>query len=157
MKNSVIFFAVALFVSFSCNQSKAKIDKTAENNNLEPELSLRGTWERTSFYNYTDDVVSDTIHPDIEDRHIKIFTESKVMWCRFIPEDSTDWFGYGSYNVKNNTLTEILEYGCKSMRVHIANDSVFVFNLTLTKDTYSQVRVDDDGHPVFAENYVRVE
>jgi hypothetical protein len=79
------------------------------------------------------------------------------MWCRFILSDSSDWFGYGSYKIEDSILTEILAYGSKTMAVHIANDSAFVFNITLTKDTFSQVRIDDEGHPVFAENYVRLE
>ncbi|WP_299555260.1 hypothetical protein [Seonamhaeicola sp.] len=153
MKNNVLLLAVLLTIIFSCNNA----NKTTEDTTEEKEFSLKGTWERTSFYNYVDGEVTDTFNTSIENRHIKVFTDSKVMWCRFIPSDSSDWFGYGSYRVEDSILTEILDYGSKTMSVHIANDSAFVFNLTLTKDTFSQVRIDDDGHPVFAENYVRLE
>lgn len=156
MKNILFLASALLILSFSCNNKEAKTSHSTDVI-AEKTLSLKGTWERSSYYNYVDGVVTDTFHTSPENRHIKVFTDSKVMWCRFIPSDSSDWFGYGSYNVKDSILTEILDYGSKTMTVHIANDSAFVFNLTLTEDTFSQVRIDDEGHPVFAENYVRLE
>ncbi|TYA84313.1 hypothetical protein [Seonamhaeicola marinus] len=156
MKNNIFLISALLILIFSCNNTEKK-DAISMNTIEETAPSLVGTWERTSYYNYVDGAVTDTFHTSPENRHIKVFTDSKVMWCRFIPSDSSDWFGYGNYNVKDNILTEILDYGSKTMSVHIANDSAFVFNLTLTDNTFSQVRIDDEGHPVFAENYVRLE
>ena len=157
MKTKLIFLGCLFSLFFSCNNVKAE---KAELNIIptEPEtLSLKGTWERLSYYNYVDGKVQDTFKTNDDNRHIKVFTDTKVMWCRFIPSDSSDWFGYGTYSVKDNTLTEVLDYGSKTMSIHIANDSAFVFDLDLSKDYFSQVRIDDEGHPVFAENYHRIE
>ncbi len=156
MKTYIYTLATILIFTFSCNNSKTT-NETLTNDIAEKSPSLKGTWERTSYYNYIDGKVIDTFKTSKENRHIKVFTDSNVMWCRFIPSDSTDWFGFGSYKIENNVLTEILDYGSKTMSPHIASDSAFVFDITLTENSFSQVRIDGEGHPMFAENYIRID
>ena len=80
------------------------------------------------------------------------------MWSRFNISDTIDWFGYGSYVTTDTSLTETLEYGSKSMnRVIEEEQNVFEFKLEISEDAYSQITLDDDGHPFFAENYRRIE
>lgn len=157
MQTKLILLGCLLSLIFSCNKIKEEKAELTINTAKAESFSLKGTWERLSYYNYVDGKVQDTFITTDDNRHIKVFTDSKVMWCRFIPSDSSDWFGYGSYSIKGNTLTEVLDYGSKTMSVHIANDSAFVFNLDLSKDYLSLVKIDEEGHPVFAENYHRIE
>lgn len=157
MKIKLIVLICMLSFIFSCNNVKEEKAELVINKPKTEVLSLKGTWERTSYYNYVDGKVKDTFKTSQDNRHIKVFTDTKVMWCRFIQSDSSDWFGYGNYSVKDDKLTEVLDYGSKTMSIHIANDNAFVFDLDLKKDTFSQVRVDDDGSPIFAENYLRIE
>lgn len=157
MKTKLILLGCLLSLICSCNNVKDEKAELVIKKPIKEKFSLKGTWERLSYYNYVDGKVKDTFKTTKDNRHIKVFTDTKVMWCRFIPSDSTDWFGYGTYTIKDNILTEVLDYGSKTMSAHIANDSAFVFTLDLSKDYLSQVKIDDEGQPVFAENYHRIE
>ena len=86
-----------------------------------------------------------------------MYYNGKVMWTRYVPQDSVEWFGYGSYEVTDSTLTERLEYMSASMR-KIANDSM-VWNmiLVLEPNQYSQIFVDEEGNKINSENYIRID
>lgn len=122
------------------------------------ESSIEGTWELESFYNYDGEGnITDTLPTTPGYRQIKMYYNGKVMWTRYVPQDSVEWFGYGSYEVTDTTLTERLEYMSASMR-KIANDSM-VWNmlLVLGPDRYSQIFVDEEGNKINSENYVRLD
>jgi hypothetical protein len=86
-----------------------------------------------------------------------MFYNGKVMWTRYVPKDSIEWFGYGSYTATDSTLTEKLEYMSASMR-KIANENMeWKLELILDKDTYSQIFVDEDGNRINSENYKRLD
>ena len=158
MKNLITTLLLCLFVIVSCDQS----GKTADTTAVEAEESgptIQGVWELVSFYNYDDDGnVSDTLKASETNKQVKIYTETKIMWSRFNINDSIDWFGYGTYETTDSSLTETLEYGSKSMnRVIEEEQNVFDFKLVITENTYSQITIDDDGEPFFAENYRRIE
>ncbi len=120
--------------------------------------SIEGTWELVSFYNYTDGVnVSDTVPTTDGYRQIKMYYNGKVMWTRYVPDDSVEWFGYGSYEVEDNMLTERLEYMSASMR-KIANEHMeWKMELDLKNHRYSQIFVDEEGNRINAENYKRID
>jgi len=120
-------------------------------------LTLQGVWELVSFYNYGDKGVIDTIMSSKSNRQIKMYSKTKVMWSRFVESDSTDWFGYGNYSNTDSTLTEALDYGSKSMNPIIREREEFDFNLVLEKDRFSQIEIDENGNPLLAENYIRIE
>ncbi|HLT51736.1 MAG TPA: hypothetical protein VKZ93_07250 [Arenibacter sp.] len=119
--------------------------------------TLEGTWELVSFTNYDGNDVLNTIPTTDGYRQIKIFNNGKVMWTRYVPEDSVEWFGYGSYTVTDSTLTEKLEYMSASMR-KIANENMeWKLELILDTDTYSQIFVDEEGNRINSENYKRLD
>ncbi|MEE9360982.1 MAG: hypothetical protein V3U92_00120 [Cellulophaga sp.] len=124
---------------------------------LHNETSLEGTWELTSLYNYDDNEVSDTIQLTDGYRQIKMYYNGKVMWTRYVPKDSVEWFGYGSYKTTEKTLTESLEYMSASMGKMTDTLRVFSFELKLEKEFYSQISVDEEGDRMFSENYKRID
>ncbi len=119
--------------------------------------SLQGTWELQSFYNYDGQNVTDTVPTTEGYRQIKMYYNSKVMWTRYVPKDSVEWFGYGSYRITQDRLIETLEYGSASMMQNVTPPMVFEFELILTDDTYSQITIDDGGNRTFSENYKRID
>ncbi len=119
--------------------------------------TLVGTWELDSFYYYDNNQVSDTVQTTEGYRQLKMFTKNRVMWTRFVPKDSVEWFGYGVYVATPDQLIETLEYGSASMMKIIDTLRVFTFELQLQKDTYSQITLDGDGNRFSSENYKRVE
>ncbi|WP_298533235.1 hypothetical protein [uncultured Algibacter sp.] len=157
MKTKLTLFMVLfiILVAFTAvNGEKEPYDNSIENT----KKNFKGTWERVSYYNYDENgKVTDSFSSSSANRHIKIYTDSKVMWCRNVASDSTEWFGYGTYNIHDDLLSETLEYGSKTMTAFISQNPEFVFKFTISKDKYSQIQIDEEGHPIFAENYIRLE
>ncbi|MBM1107690.1 hypothetical protein JQC67_16150 [Aurantibacter crassamenti] len=119
--------------------------------------SIEGTWELVSFYNYVDGVnVSDTLPATDGYRQIKMYYDSKVMWTRYVPNDSIEWFGYGSYQVEDNQLVEKLEYMSASMRKVANNEMIWTMELDLKNNSYSQIFLDEEGNRINSENYKRL-
>ncbi|WP_417444948.1 hypothetical protein [Joostella sp.] len=118
--------------------------------------SLQGTWELESRYSYDGNIVIDTIKNSDGYRQIKMYQNDKVMWTRFVPKDSMEWFGYGSYYITDNSLVERLEYGSESMMNIIDTMRVFTFKLEVAKNSFSQITLDGEGNPLFSENYKRL-
>ncbi len=158
MRTLVIIICIGIISFYSCkNESSEQAGAVAETESSKP--SIRGVWELVSFYNYDQDGnVSDTLKASQTNKQVKIYTESKIMWSRFNINDTIDWFGYGTYTTTDTSLIETLEYGSKSMnRVINEEQNVFDFKLILAEETFSQITLDDDGDPFFAENYRRIE
>ncbi|MDG3583486.1 hypothetical protein [Galbibacter pacificus] len=118
--------------------------------------SIQGVWELENRYTYDNNTVIDTIHNVDGYRQIKMYHEGKVMWTRFVPKDSVEWFGYGSYNTTDNALQEKLEYGSASMMRIIDTMRIFSFKLVTDKNHFSQITIDDEGNSIFSENYKRI-
>jgi hypothetical protein len=120
--------------------------------------SIEGTWELMSFYNYDDEGnVSDTILRVDGYRQIKMFYNGKIMWTRYVPQDSIEWFGYGSYENTDSTLTEKLEYMSASMRAIAPELMVWTMELQLKDDSFTQIFTDVDGNRISSENYRRID
>lgn len=130
--------------------------KNNQSGNSFQKYTLDGTWELIDQYTYDGMEVTDTILNTDGYRQIKMYYNGKVMWTRFVPKDSVEWFGYGSFYTKDSTLTETLEYGSASMMRIIDTMRVFTFELHLEKDFYKQITVDEEGSRIFSENYKRV-
>lgn len=142
-------FLLLIFVSAS-----APTSFTTESDTMH---TLQGTWELQNFYNYDGQAVTDTIPTTEGYRQIKMYYNSKVMWTRYVPKDSVEWFGYGSYRITQDRLIETLEYGSASMMQNITPPMVFEFELILNDDTYSQITIDEGGNRTFSENYQRID
>ncbi|PHQ61159.1 MAG: hypothetical protein COC08_05950 [Maribacter sp.] len=119
--------------------------------------SLQGTWELQSFYNYDEQKILDTISTSDGYRQIKMYYNGKIMWTRYVPENSVEWFGYGSYKITENKLIETLEYGSASMMSAADTLRVFTFELLLDGDYYSQITLDENGNRTSSENYKRLD
>jgi hypothetical protein len=122
-----------------------------------PMHTLQGTWELQNFYNYDGQNVTDTVPTAEGYRQIKMYYNGKVMWTRYVPKDSVEWFGYGSYRITADRLIETLEYASASMMQNVSPPMLFEFELLLEDDTYSQITIDENGNRTFSENYKRVD
>ena len=149
---SILFLAIILL-------SSCKDKEMGRNDPITNNLTLEGTWELISRYNYVDNKVSDSFGLAEGYRQVKMYTPTKVMWSRKRPADSTEWFGYGSYeiNADHDRLMEVLVYGSVLMSQIIEEEKEFVFELKLKKNSFIQIELDDDGNRVISENYIRIE
>lgn len=120
-------------------------------------ISLEGVWELQHQFIFEDGKVQDTLFNLDGYRQVKMYSKGKVMWTRYNPADTNEWFGYGTYTIKNGMLEERLEYASNSMMKIIDTVQVFKFELEMKRKAYSQVSFDNDGEPYVSENYKRVE
>ena len=121
------------------------------------DVLIRGTWELRDFYHYDDNQIIDTVATTDGYRQIKMYTKDRVIWTRYVPKDSVEWFGYGSYVASEDQLIETLEYGSESMMNVIDTLRMFTFELQISENEYSQITTDEDGNRIFSENYQRIE
>ncbi|MDG5492926.1 hypothetical protein [Psychroserpens sp. SPM9] len=150
---------LTMLLIFSCNEkpkdqiSETDIDvsKTINSNPLE------GAWELVGYYNYLDNKVIDSFRTSEGYRQVKMYTPSKVMWSKYVPTDSSEWFGYGTYKVNGTELVEVLEYGSEMMSKIIEEKKEFKHELIINGNSFSQIEIDEDGNRIYAENYKRIE
>ena len=119
--------------------------------------SIEGAWELESFYNYNGVDIVDTIEKSEGYRQVKMYSKHKIMWTRYVPEDPTGRFGYGSYRTTDSYLVETIEYGDNQMMKALDTMRHFSFELVLDGNTFSQITVDDEGNRTFSENYRRID
>ncbi|MEC7784904.1 MAG: hypothetical protein VYB38_15935 [Bacteroidota bacterium] len=148
MKLSLITLILLISTVYSINQTEIKQDN---------DVLIRGTWELKDFYHYDENEVVDTVATTDGYRQIKMYTKDRVMWTRYVPKDSVEWFGYGSYVASDDQLIETLEYGSESMMNVIDTLRIFTFELQISENEYSQITVDEEGNRIFSENYKRIE
>lgn len=159
MKSKIVITGLILLLVFSCK--KEQNDNMDASDNSTEEIkeklnALKGTWELVGFYNYKDNVV-DSFKMNPEFRQLKMYTDTKVMWCKHRPADSSEWFGFGTYIYNDSMLTETLDFGSTEMDLVIAENKEFTFELHLQGDKFQQIELDEDGYRIYSENYLRVE
>lgn len=154
MKKSILLLSILIASVFSCAETTSENKPETSYENSSP--SIEGVWELVSYYNYDDEGGIDTIKASETNKQIKMYSKSKIMWSRYNATDSLDWFGFGDYTTTDSTLNEVLDFGSKSMLAVIAEQGEFNFKLEISDTTFSQITVDDEGHPLFAENYKRI-
>ena len=150
MKNLLLFLSIFLFIS--CGNSK-KEDVVSN----EKPLTIEGTWELMSHYNYNDNEIADSFGISLGNKQVKMFTSTHVMWARKVPSDSTEFFGFGKYSITDTSLVETLDYGSTFMNQAIEENIEFPFELILEKDRFIQIELDEDGNRIFSENYKRID
>lgn len=148
MKKAIILFGcligAAIFISADSSDSAL-------------EAGLEGVWDLEHQFIYENNEIMDTLYNRNGYRQVKMYSKGKVMWTRFNPADSNEWFGYGTYDVKDGILEERLEYASDAMMKIVDTVQVFRFELDVSKDRYSQTSFDDDGNKYVSENYIRIE
>ncbi|WP_439153372.1 hypothetical protein [Winogradskyella sp.] len=158
MKSNILIFCLTFMFISSCKEStESKSELTNQEEETEISNGLKGTWELTGFYNYKDNEIVDSFKTSSNSRQLKMYTDTKVMWCKHRPADSSEWFGYGTYSFKNDTLIEVLDFGSMVMEEVIAEKKQFKFELQLQPDQFQQIELDGEGNRIYSENYVRVE
>ncbi|NNE31973.1 MAG: hypothetical protein HKN40_06340 [Winogradskyella sp.] len=159
MRSKFLIYSLVFILTLSCKeQSESKVEMTEDQ--VESSMnnkSLKGTWELTGYYNYNDNKVVDSFDMNPDFRQIKMYTDTKVMWCKHMAADSSEWFGYGTYKIDGDMLMEVLDFGSEVMDEVIADRKEFMFELELHPNKFRQIELDDDGNKLYSENYARVE
>ena len=95
-----LFFLASVLFLGTVFLSATKINNTPIQNSLE------GVWEMEHQFIYENNEVLDTLYNLNGYRQVKIYSKGKVMWTRFNPNDQNEWYGYGSYEIKDGYLQD---------------------------------------------------
>ncbi|MDD7885047.1 hypothetical protein [Flavivirga sp. 57AJ16] len=153
---SLLLLLISTSLFISCKNNTETVSKKNNMEVTDKPPSLEGTWEIVSYLNYRQDGSVDTIKSSATTKQIKMYSGTKVMWNRLRTSDSVEWFGYGDYKIEDGQLIEVLEYGSRSMNI-TENSNEFIFDIILEDNTFTQIQMDSERHPIFAENYRRLE
>ncbi|NRD20488.1 hypothetical protein HNV08_10555 [Winogradskyella eckloniae] len=159
MKLKFLLLSMVFVFIYACkDQSKTDMEVSTVDTEIRANTNrLKGTWELVGFYNYKDNVVVDSFSNNTISRQIKMYSDSKVMWCKLLKSDSIEFFGFGSYSYDDGHLTESLEFGSAFMNEVIKEKHQFNFELELTENRFEQIELDEDGNKIYSENYKRIE
>ncbi len=124
---------------------------------LEEKDSLHGVWELVNQQMYEDGKLTETLENENGYRQVKMYSKGKVMWTRNDPSDSNEWFGYGTYSIKDGILEERLEYASGPMMKIVDTTQVFRFELIIDKNSYQQIAINNEGISTDGESYKRLE
>lgn len=127
------------------------------NDTITHDPRLQGVWELEDQYFYDNNEVVDTAANMHGYRQVKVYSHNKVMWTRYNPKDTLEWFGYGSYSIVDDWLEERIEYGSNPMMQAIDTITVFRFELEFEEGRFRQIAMDNDGNRYFSENYKRID
>ncbi|NRD22758.1 hypothetical protein HNV10_05870 [Winogradskyella litoriviva] len=159
MKAKFLLLGMVFLLAIACKDNPNGREKTIDvgSETTEKNHTLKGTWELVGFYNYKDNVVVDSFSNNTISKQVKMYTDSKVMWCKLFKTDSIEFFGYGSYKNDNESLTEVLDFGSAFMNEVIKEKQEFNFALEISEDRFEQIELDEDGNKIYSENYERIE
>ncbi|GAB5398817.1 MAG: hypothetical protein Aureis2KO_04020 [Aureisphaera sp.] len=133
------------------------LGSATKSNSPENTISLEGVWELQHQYLFDDNQIQDTLFNLEGYRQVKMYSKGKIMWTRFNPKDTNEWFGYGTYKIVDGYLEEQLEYASNEMMKIVDTVQVFRFALEMGPNSYSQISFDADGNRYNSENYVKIE
>eukprot|EP00325_Prymnesiales_sp_UTEX-LB-985_P026929 CAMPEP_0174726786 /NCGR_PEP_ID=MMETSP1094-20130205/48470_1 /TAXON_ID=156173 /ORGANISM="Chrysochromulina brevifilum, Strain UTEX LB 985" /LENGTH=148 /DNA_ID=CAMNT_0015928409 /DNA_START=667 /DNA_END=1113 /DNA_ORIENTATION=- len=142
---------------FSCYLMVATLVTGDGRTITDEKASLEGVWELQNQQMYENGTVSETMENENGYRQVKMYSKGKVMWTRNDPSDSNEWFGYGTYTIKDGMLEERLEYASGPMMKIVDTTQVFRFELIIEKKAYQQIQLDEDGNRSQGESYKRIE
>ncbi len=126
----------AFLLSFciSCNMKPAAIIRQGDIQAADP---VEGVWKLTNQYLVKD---GDTLYLGPEEvlvRH-KIYVDGFVICTDAPTADSEGWYGYGTYNRSNGTLTENLETISLPMKAELGGEDHIVYQIELEENFLKQ-------------------
>ncbi|MEO9475645.1 MAG: hypothetical protein ABJG41_08920 [Cyclobacteriaceae bacterium] len=151
-----IFIIAALLVtSFVSHSQDSSWKSSSVLDSLDSgKLSIEGIWELVDFDFYEDDVIVSSA--PLAEGYVqhKIFIDGHVMWSRQVPNGESEWYGFGSYEIKGDTLIERLEYGSHALKKTFKTDE-HRFLIDLDEKSYRQINFKGYRNFKSSENYRR--
>lgn len=128
-----LLVAITLFTfCIACNQQSDKGTSIKFVRLPEP---IEGVWELTGHYWVLDD---DTIYADEIGVQHKIYYDGYVMWTSDPAADSSEWHGYGTYELSNDTLIEKLSSMSQPLKVAMGSEDEVILKIEYDLNFYKQ-------------------
>ncbi len=127
-------YAVFLLLAFciACNQQSDEGASTTDVRSADP---IEGVWELTGHYWVLED---DTIYADEIGVQHKIYFDGYVMWTSDPAPDSSEWHGYGTYRLSNDTLIEKLSSMSLPMKLAMGAEDEVMLKVEYDQNFYKQ-------------------
>jgi len=125
--------AIALFTfCIACTQQAGEGASDQEVRDADP---IEGVWELSNHYWILDD---DTIYADEVGVQHKIYLDGFVMWTADPWTDSSEWHGYGTYRLSNDTLIEKLLSMSLPMKLAMGSEDEVMLKIEYDLNFYKQ-------------------
>ncbi len=133
--NYAVFFVLSITLFTFCIACNQQSDEGTSNQDARAVDPVEGVWELSSQYWVQDD---DTIYADYIGVQQKIFFDGYVMWTADPAPDSSEWHGYGTYQLSNDTLIETLSSMSLAMKEFNNSRVEFVFTIEYELNFFKQ-------------------
>jgi hypothetical protein len=118
------FLVSAVFLIFvACNEI------------TKPKDQINGVWETTHVYVLAN---GDTVYSSDTDVIHKIYLDGYVMWTANPASDSSEWYGYGTYKLKNDTIIENLLSMSLPMKAQTDSKGEFIIKFNYDENNFKQ-------------------
>lgn len=142
-----LLLVIALFTfCIACNQQS---DEGASTNDVRSIDPIEGVWELTSRYWVLDD---DTIYADLVGVVHKIYFDGYVMWTSDPGPDSSEWHGYGTYQLSDDTLIEKLSSMSLPMKLEMGLKDEYSYEIAYDLDFYKQAMEQEFRDTIYQYN-----
>ena len=128
-------FSVAIILFTCCMACNQLSDKGASNKDVRDVDPVEGVWELSNRYWVQ---YGDTIYADVVGVQHKIYFDGYVMWTADPGTDSSEWHGYGTYRLSNDTLIEKLSSMSLTMEEMMGSEDEALLIIEYDKNYYKQ-------------------
>ena len=128
-------FLVATILFTLCIACSQPSDEGASNKDVRDVDPVEGVWELSNRYWV---LMDDTIYADGVGVQHKIYFDGYVMWTADPGTDSSEWHGYGTYRLSNDTLIEKLSSMSMPMRVAMGSEDEAMLLIEYDNNYYKQ-------------------
>lgn len=122
----------AILISFLCLACNQPADTLSD----EKTPSVEGVWKQTEHFWMNE--FGDTLFVAPEHNAQKIYLDGHVMWNCEPDPDSTEWFGFGTYELSGDTLIERLSTMSWSMQETTEFNEEFVLVVEFDENNFRQ-------------------
>jgi hypothetical protein len=130
VKLRILSFSILIsLLCVACNQ-------TADTLSEDTTPSLEGVWKLTEHYWINE--YDDTVFVFPESEAYKIYLDGHVMWSGEPDPDSIEWYGFGTYELKGDTLIERLSVMSWSMQELMDFDDEAVLVVKFDEHNFKQ-------------------
>jgi hypothetical protein len=144
---ALILLVIALFTfCIACNQQSDEGASTEDVRSVDP---IEGVWELTGRYWVLDD---DTIYADEIGVQHKIYFDGYVMWTSDPGPDSSEWHGYGTYRLSNDTLVEKLSSMSLPLKIAMGSEDEVLLKIEYDFNFYKQAMEQEFRDTIYKYN-----
>jgi len=129
-KYLILLLSVVL-ICIACNQNK---NPRSSNEIVDP---FEGVWELTHNYVLAN---GDTVYiGDTGGTQHKVYLDGYFMWTTDPASDSTEWHGFGTYQLRNDTIIEKLLSMSIPMKAAMGSEEEAILTIEYDENTFRQV------------------